>query len=359
MASVPIDSRVDVTVSLGTQPISTASFDSALFLADIETGGEGDLFNGDLYRIYNTLDGLVADNFPPEHPAYKVASLVFGGKFPASALYVVNINEASTAGNYMAAIGDFYQVNSTPYYVMADTRNAVTAIALAGFCEATNRMFIHATDEVAVVNPAITEDVASVLKDNGYDHALTLFTDTLNDEYPQAGVVGAMAAIPAGTSTLEDKTLVGVTATMLTATERNVCESKNVAYYSPIAGVNSLFNSKVASGQYFDTIVFSDWLQARLSEEIYGLLKRESDLGRKVAMDSTGFAKVRQACWNVIRIGQANGSVSPDIEPVVRTPNREDISAADKANRVLPDVVVELLYSGAIHKVLVRAYVTV
>jgi hypothetical protein len=33
MAEVPVSSRVDVNVSIGSQPISTASFNSALFLA--------------------------------------------------------------------------------------------------------------------------------------------------------------------------------------------------------------------------------------------------------------------------------------------------------------------------------------
>ena len=55
--SVDIKERVDVVVSLGTQPISTASFDSAMFLADTESAGWPVAFTED-YRVF-TSSGLI------------------------------------------------------------------------------------------------------------------------------------------------------------------------------------------------------------------------------------------------------------------------------------------------------------
>jgi hypothetical protein len=113
----------------------------------------------------------------------------------------------------------------------------------------------------------------------------------------------------------------------------------------------------VASGPFLDTIVFSDWLRARLAESIYGVMKNESDRGRKVAYTESGKLKIRQAIEGVIQRGIAAGSISTDIEPVIRIPTNAEVSEADRLGRVLPNVVVEVLYTSAVHKVLVKAYV--
>ena len=58
MASVPIEDRIDVTVSLGTQPISTAEFNSAVLAAELT-----DAAFPQNYKIYTSLTEVVADGF--------------------------------------------------------------------------------------------------------------------------------------------------------------------------------------------------------------------------------------------------------------------------------------------------------
>lgn len=355
MAEVPIQERVDVVVSLGTQPISTASFDTAAFVADLT-----DAAFSDAYRIYTSTTELVADGFLTTSATYKFAALVFGGNFPAKSLYVVKYGAANTpALTPVQALTALMQIDDTPYYIGCSSHTDGNVTAMAAYCESIDKMYINSTQQAGVLVPATTTDIGSVLQDASYNHVLTIYNASADTALAEGGVIGAMAAIDAGVSTLEDKTMVGVTVDSLNPTQRSSLEAKNVAYYMPIAGVNSVFNSKVASGQFFDTIVFSDWLKARLQEAIYGTLKRESDLGRKVSYDEAGIAKIRQACWSPINTGLANGSISRDIEPVVRMPTREEISDANRTARILPSVVVEVLYSNAVHNVLVRAYVTV
>jgi hypothetical protein len=88
-------------------------------------------------------------------------------------------------------------------------------------------------------------------------------------------------------------------------------------------------------------------------------MKNESDKGRKISYDTKGKLKVRQAIEGVINTAINNGAISTDIQPVIRIPTNAEISDADRTGRVLPNVVVEVLYSNAIHKVMVRAYVSV
>jgi hypothetical protein len=356
MAEVPIESRVDVIVALGTQPLSTVSFDSAAFAAELTDAA----FALD-YKVYTSLTEMVTDGFLTTSPAYLYAALCFGGKFRVKKVYVVKYGSVGVAVTKtpVQALTDLFNVDDTAYYVGCSSHSDANVSAIAAFAESLDKMYVHSTQQAGVLVTATTTDIASVLQDAAYDHVLTIYNAAADTAYAEGGVVGAMASITAGTSTLEDKTMTGVVVDSLNETQRTSLISKNVAYYMPIAGVNSVFNSKVASGQFFDTIVFADWLKANLAQEIYGLMKRESDLGRKVSYDEAGFSKIRQACRRVIEIGRASGSISLDIESIVRTPTRDEVSEADRMNRVLPNLVVEVPYSNAVHKVTVRAYVTV
>lgn len=352
--SIDIKDRVDVVVSLGTQPISTASFDSAMFL--VEVSDIPVAFTED-YRVYTNLAGMITDGFAITDSAYLFAALVFGGNFPAKSLYVVQYETGTTTPT--AAFNTMVAADSTAYWIGCDDHTAAIVSPLVLAAASVNKMVVNTSEEAGILVPATDTDSGSVLQALGYDNVITLYHSDADANYASGGIIGAMAAIQAGTSTLEDKTLVGVSSDSFTATEITALQDKNVAYYSTIAGVNSLFNSKVASGQFLDTIVFADWLKARIGEQVYGLLKRTSDQGKKVSYDEKGMTLIRSSIRQVIDQGLANGSISPDIYPLIRTPTREEISDANRADRILPDVVVEILYSGAIHKVMIRAYVSI
>lgn len=356
--SVDITERVDVVVSLGTQPISTASFDSAMFLADDEDAGWPETFVQN-YNVYTSLKAVADAGFAITTPTYKFAALVFGGNFAAKSLYVVKYSTGGSPVTPTAAFNTQMSADATPYYVACDVHTEAVITPLVAATEAAYRMVVVSSQEAGILVKATTTDLGSVLQSAAYDHVFTLYHPSADTAFAEGGVIGAMAAIPAGVSTLEDKTMTGVVSYSIDGTATTSVKDKNVGYYSPYIGTNSLFNSKVASGQYFDTIVFSDWLRARIGEAVAGLMKRRSDAGLKVSYDENGMSLIRSAIFGVIQIGLANGAISPDIYPVVRTPSREEVSEADRTGRVLPDVVVEVLYSNAVHKVLVRAYVSV
>lgn len=352
--SIDIKERIDVTVSSGTQPISTATFDSALYLVDDSGVPVG--FT-DPYRVYTKAADLLDDGFTGTDAAYLYAALVFGGNFPPKSLYVATYEDGVTTPT--EAFGTVRGVDDTAYFVGCDSEVEADVTALALACEAANKMYVTQTASSNAIDPSDSSDIGSVLQAQSLDHVLTLYSLASDGKEAAGGVVGAMAAIPAGISTLEDKTLKGVTSDTITATAQTALKAKNIAFYSPIAGVNSLFNSKVASGQFFDTIVFSDWLKARLGEAGYGLLKRKSDQGLKVSYDEAGMSLIRSALFQPIQQGLSIGSISPDIPPVVRTPTRDEVLDNQRADRVVPNVVVEVLYTNGVHKVLVRAYVNI
>jgi len=351
--AVEIDSIVDVGVSLGGAPVSAASFATAAYLADLT-----DATFPDAYRVYTSLDGVKVD-FAESSKTYKFALALFSGKFRPESLYVIKYRTAGTVLTATNALSAVRMMDTKPYWIASDTRVDATITALASYCEAEKLMFVTSTQQAGALVPATTTDIISVLKAAGADHSFCLYSGGADNSQAEGAVIGAIAGLEAGTTTLEFKTLMGIVADNLNDTQVTSLLSKNGAHYQSTAGVNCLYNSKVASGQFIDTIVFADWLKARLGESIFGMLKRESDSGRKVNMDESGFAKIKSAISEVLSYGKLVGSISADMEPVIRIPKREDIPTNDRANRILPNVVVELLYTNGVHKVKVRAFVTI
>lgn len=351
MAQVPIDNIVDVSVSLGgAQPIATASFNSAAFLADLT-----DVAFSDAYRIYESLTEVVAD-FATTTKTYKYAAKAFGGLFPIDKLYVIKYRTTGTVLTAVDALAATLTIDSTPYFISSDSRVEATVQALDVYCSSVDKLYITSSQAAAVLTTATT-DIASLLQDTASNHTAIMYSAVSDTEMSEGGIVGAMAKIQPGVSTAEYKTLTGVAVDNLTTTQRTNVHAKNAMTYETASNVNCLFNTKVASGQWLDTIIFADWAKARTQEALFGLLKRESDAGRKVAFNAAGFTKVEQSIYEgMINVGLANGSIT---EARVRLPRPEDVSLANRANRVLPDIIVEILYSNGVHTASVNIYVSV
>lgn len=69
------DKVVDVTVDLGTQPITTVGFETPLFVSIHNAFAARQ-------RIYGDTDSMVSDGFAPGSPAHVYATKAFAGKFP-------------------------------------------------------------------------------------------------------------------------------------------------------------------------------------------------------------------------------------------------------------------------------------
>ena len=74
--TIELNKRVDVQVSLGTQPLTTRRFDIPLFLTGTAAFAEA-------YRVYGDLSEVLEDHAEGS-PAYEFSSKAFGGLFPTS-----------------------------------------------------------------------------------------------------------------------------------------------------------------------------------------------------------------------------------------------------------------------------------
>lgn len=437
--AIDIKKRVDVRVSLGTQPISTARFDVPLFLV-----GSAVLTAPELYRVYSDIDSVLED-YTDSSNAYKFASLAFGGKHapteirigqrsvtsweitPAVAndtVYTLKLNAAgvthtitytsdadatdleivtglttaiTTAGADVSASGTttliltpsvgktlevamvtgnlasvptyantavealtaIRAVDETAFYIACDDHSEATQLALAQYCNSIKRMYVTSTQDAESGNPAATSGIGFELDALNYDYVSCMYHSKADTVLAEGAVIGAMASIEPGASTLTDKTLVGVPEDNLSATFISALESKNMPYYAEIAGVGSVFNSKVPSGQFFDTIVFAAEAEARIGENIYGAMKRASDRGSKLNYSNSGKEVINQKIMEYLLDKQSRDIIPKESSIGISIPKNADISDNDRANRFLPNVLVTFDYSNGIETVQVRAYVSV
>jgi len=90
-------------------------------------------------------------------------------------------------------------------------------------------------------------------------------------------------------------------------------------------------------------------LNITLEEDLFGLMKRQSDLGRKISYDQVGLTIIEGVIYERLNIAVNRNFLAADPAPTVIMPNLSDISDNDKANRTLNDVQFEGVLSGAVH----------
>lgn len=268
---------------------------------------------------------------------------------------------------------DAYQAimleDSDFFYVAASDHNSGRQVTLATATAADHKIFVYGTQEADVKTKSNTTNVFALMKAANLDWACGMYHEYADLTYPEGAVIGCTASInfdEYGADSLHQKTLVGLSVSKLTLTEREAIEFHNGNYAIQYRGAGSLFNGFMASRQFFDTMKFAAWLDARITESVYGLQKRASDSGRSLTFSNNDLPRVAAAIRaNPINIGIKNGSIldgydpetNQNFDPIITVPSRGEISTDDLANRVLNNVKVEVVYNCPIHYISIVANV--
>jgi hypothetical protein len=270
----------------------------------------------------------------------------------------------NTPEDVTTALGNVTTDNDTWFFLSGQSQADADILLFAAHAEANDKMYFVSVP-VSTVGAAPTTDIASQLKTLQYDNTQTITVLDVNvAKYAEGASIGVMAATNPGTSTWFGKTLKGVATNSFTTTQETNIIAKNSNHYPLVAGAGFYTDGSQASGEFGDTIRFSLWMKSRTAESVFGLLKRKSDLGLKVPHSEDGYAMVRSVISDeVIQLGVSRGAIltaaSGATDPVVLTPKRSEISAANLTARILPDVEVEVVFSGAIQTVIIKVFVLV
>lgn len=228
------------------------------------------------------------------------------------------------------------------YGLAIEAHDAAAITAVAAWAETNRKLFVPTTGDTDCLGSGSTDIMST---EQALSHVYTaIFYSDDPSQYAGAAAIGATFPFDPGSQTWAYKTLSGVSAVSMTSTEKSNVEGKNGNHYTEVGGINVTYPGKTAGGEWIDVTRFVDWLRATMQADLYQQLVDS----RKVPYTADGIAVIEAAIRSALLLGVARGGLAAGTIGV-EVPDIADVSAADKAARVLNDVRFFGTLSGAIH----------
>jgi hypothetical protein len=319
---------VNSTITRETKAVSQAGFGTGLLLVDTAKA----------YKEYSDLPSVAAD-FTADTVAYKKAAAYFGQVNKPTklaihgAVYVPGTDAATELSDTLNAL--LLAGHDDFYYLMSVFSTKAEIEELDKWTATQDRLYFATTQDQTVVATG--------------DNTFIMISDVVDNHLAEA-LVGYIAPLEIGSYTVQFKQLGGVKACAFDTTDINAIHAKNFATYIREGGVNIVSAAKSASGEFIDIIQSAHYLNARITESVFQLLVTTP----KVPFTNGGIATVGDRVEVPLKDGYNNGIIADENgAPLynVTYPTRAEISATDRANRLLPDLKWTATIAGAVHDV--------
>lgn len=237
------------------------------------------------------------------------------------------------------------------WYALFDTVHTnLQAELVAAYIETQVKLYFYQTSDATtkdVSESLDTDGIMKFLKDKAYDRSIGIWVPTADlGEYKLASVAGGQLPKDPGSITWKFKSGAGASAVKFTTNEEKNIEDKNGNIYVRVAGLDMLQQGIVASGEFIDIMRGTDWITARIQEQVFGLLHAED----KVPYDDGGIEAIGLQVEDVLDRAETR-TILVAGSSVVTVPKRSETTKADRAARFLRDITFTGDYAGAIHKV--------
>lgn len=244
------------------------------------------------------------------------------------------------------------------YALISTSRDQATVKSIADWVESRIKIFGTSSDDPTIINVPLgtdTTSIAAILNQAGYVRTFVMYHQDAENDFPEAAWMGRVLPLEPGSETWKFKTLNGISYSNLTSTQSKNALDKQANIYELVAGAGITQNGTVAQGEFIDIVRGIDWLTSRIQEFVFGVLVRNN----KIPYTDAGIAVIQAEVMRVLSLGVANNFLSDDPQPRVTVPRASQVSANDKANRILRDVKFEATLAGAIHAVRITGNITV
>jgi hypothetical protein len=261
---------------------------------------------------------------------------------------VMTMTDQSGDTNVAADLAAFAAFDDDFYGGAIDTASEADNLEAAAWFETQKKIFVGLTHDAAVVVGATTTDVGSDMKAANYARTHLQWTRKVGNLINVALLAQRSTANP-GSDTWAYKALRGVTTDRLTTAEENALIDKNVNYYTTLKGEPATLNGVSPAGEFIDVVRGTDWLISRIQDRCLGALLANE----KIDYDEGGIAVFASEV-----AGQCEEAMSPAHRFLsaysVIVPEIEDVSADDKAARILRELNFTGTIRGAIHKLVIN-----
>jgi len=375
LAGLPeIDTAV-VSGTVGSKHVITCTsvYGSAFVIANVlVTGGASHATctvvrtAAERIKFYASLTEVDAD-FAVTDPEYLAAEAAFG-QTPRPVLVAISRKDVTAAETWVEALNACVLASTEWYGLVITTRTKAYVELVAAWAETQKKIFFTASADANILSSGSTTDLAAELQALDYDRSSCIYHPdadlTTADPWPDAALAGKLLTIKKpGSATMMFKSLTGIPVVTLTTTQSLAARAKNCNTYELTGGINMVAEGQVASGKYLDEIHGTDWLEARIAE---GIFFRLANLP-KIPYTDAGVAVVTAEIKKVIEQGIANEFLAINTDPAwhggvpyyVSAPLVANVAPANRANRLLPDIVFAAKEAGAIHSVEIAGIVAI
>lgn len=260
-----------------------------------------------------------------------------------------DVESYTDALNAINADGDDWYGLAIDSIVQADVEE------VAAWTEAVIKIFISASDDTDILNPAVTTDVASVLEGLNYSRTAILYHSLASTQDADCAWMGLQLAKPIGSSNWAFKSLVGVSPDDLSTSQINGALGKNANVYVNAGGQNITREGRVASSETITTIVGVDFIKVRLDEILANLLFNTEN----VPLTDPGITLVENQINQVLQISIGQGILAADPQPEISVPKAADIPLADRLQQKLTGITFQATLANSVLFIEVRGTVSV
>jgi hypothetical protein len=272
-----------------------------------------------------------------------------------------SVNDATVADPGIATdLAAIQTYDSDWFGLCLDSNSQVEIEPAASWVQANGKLFIAQTQDVDVAGVAVDSDttsVAAILKSNSYT-ATMLFYHRNNLDMVSGAMLGKALPYTPGSINWAYQQLAGVLAQDLTDNELDILQAsvgdptqgKDVNTVTSLNGISITRYGTSAQGEFMDVYRYALYLEARLQEDVYAALVNNS----KLPMSDPGIQAIRGIVLARLEEGVTIGALLGSPEPTCTVPRASDISASDRANRLLSGVTFRAQLAQAVNFVAIE-----
>lgn len=350
-----INEIVQITITRQTAFAKIPGFNGIIIVDEFDSASITPAFT-ERVREYTSLTGITDAGFATSSAVYLAASALFSQNPNVGSIFVGRKETVADGGpeTWTVALTAIKNASNAWYALHVGTRTLADLQEVADWTQANKRLFITSDDDSNIISG--TGDIAEYLDTQNYDRSAVMYHPdadlTTDDPFAETAWTGYMFTKDPGSATWNLKPLVGVPAYDLEVAQINTALGKNCNLFQEIATLDRTRFGTVGSGEYIDIMRGTDWLEATIQIDLFNFLQSQD----KVAFTDGGIQGVKQTVEASLQKGVDRRLLAPGYE--VTVPLAANVSAGDKADRLLPDVTFTATYQGAIHKTEVQGTIS-
>lgn len=273
---------------------------------------------------------------------------------PGAGTGVYTYSDTTTAGSIVTELTALRNLDPDWYGLVIDRTGEAVIEAVAAWAETQRIIFVPTSSDTGMLDAGVTTDVGSDLKTSAYDRTVLWYSPNYTD-FLGAAVLATVLPYEPGAASWYYRSPKGVAVAVLSETQQQALEGKNVNYLTTVSGRRVTNPGQSSSGLFVDIVQASDWIRARMQEDVFAFLTSSP----KIPYEDLSVQRCLGVMQGVLNLGVQRRIISADPSPFVEGPLVLDVDETTRGQRILPDLTFSCRLTGGIKSVDINGFVAV